>query len=121
MRQSQALDGVVAVWAPESRRDMPAAGGRETEMIKAKYPFYALAIVAVGGIAFWAGLPPSLLIVLLVCPLMMLLMMSMMMRGPNSGQENGSSPDRSGTTGLPYSNSYKGSSSQPAVDSRRIS
>ena len=55
-------------------------------MIKSKYPFYALAIVAVGGIAFWAGLPSSLLIVLLVCPLMMLLMMSMMMRGPNSGR-----------------------------------
>lgn len=79
-------------------------------MTKAKYPFYVLAIVAVGGIAFWAGLPPSLLVLLLVCPLMMFLMMSMMMRGPNSGQANGGGADRSGNTRLPYSNSHQGSS-----------
>ena len=43
-------------------------------MNKDKYPMYALAAVAVAGIAIWAGLPATFLL-LLICPVMMFFMM----------------------------------------------
>ena len=43
-------------------------------MNKDKYPWYVLAVLAGGGFAVWAGLPPVLLLFLLVCPLMMFAM-----------------------------------------------
>lgn len=61
-------------------------------MTKNKYPLYGVVIVAAAGVAFWAGLPPSLLILLLVCPLMMLAMMFFMMRGRPVGQESHDGP-----------------------------
>ena len=51
-------------------------------MTRDKYPLYALAIVAVGAGAIWAGLPPALLLLFLVCPLMMFFMMRGMGDGP---------------------------------------
>jgi len=50
---------------------------------KDRYPLYGLVIVTGAGVAIWAGLPPSLLLVLLVCPLMMFFMM----RGMSGGQQ----------------------------------
>lgn len=44
-------------------------------MTENKYPLYGFLMVSGAVVAVWAGLPPSLLIVLLVCPLMMFFMM----------------------------------------------
>ncbi len=54
-------------------------------MNKDKYPMYGLAPVVGGGLAVWAGLPPTLLLAFLVCPLMMFFMM----RGVHGGQGKG--------------------------------
>lgn len=43
-------------------------------MNKDKYPMYALAGLTGAGIAVWAGLPPTFLL-LLICPVMMFFMM----------------------------------------------
>jgi hypothetical protein len=60
---------------------------------KDKYLPYGLAIVAGVGVAVWAGLPPSLLIVL-VCPLMMVFMM----RGMHGGQGGHGGHDQRGSS-----------------------
>lgn len=49
-----------------------------------RYPFYGLAILAVAGLALWAGLPPIYLIFLVLCPLMMFVMMRGMHGGHGS-------------------------------------
>ena len=53
-------------------------------MDKDKYPMYGIALIAGGALAWWAGLPASLLLFLVVCPLMMFLMM----RGMHGGQQH---------------------------------
>ncbi|MEO6715000.1 MAG: DUF2933 domain-containing protein [Mycobacteriales bacterium] len=56
-------------------------------MNKDKYPLYGLVAVVAAGLAVWAGLPPTLLLLFLVCPLMMFFMM----RGMHSGHDAQSS------------------------------
>lgn len=53
-----------------------------------KYPLYAMAILAGGGVALWAGISPFFLLVLLVCPLMMFFMMRGGMHGGNGEQDH---------------------------------
>lgn len=55
--------------------------------MKDRYLLYGLALVAGAALAVWAGLPPSLLLILLVCPLMMFFMMRGMQgrQGPGTG------------------------------------
>jgi hypothetical protein len=72
-------------------------------------PMYALAIVAGVGIAVWAGLPLTFLL-LLICPVMMFFMMRGMggmnagQRGANSSGENDAAAKRSAA---PASGSHK--------------
>lgn len=52
------------------------------------FPLYALAILAGGGVALWAGISPFFLLILLVCPLMMFFMMRGGMHGGHDEQDH---------------------------------
>lgn len=64
------------------------------------FPLYALAVLAGGGLAIWAGISPFFLLILLVCPLMMFFMMRSGMHGGHGEQDHsqhgqpGSAPTR---------------------------
>ena len=76
-------------------------------MRKDRYSTYGFAILAGAGVALWAGISPSFLLVVLVCSLMMFFMMRGMhgaqqVHGRNTGHDE-SGHDESGhdESGLP--------------------
>lgn len=58
-------------------------------MDRSKYPLYAVAVLAVGALVLWAGLPPIWLLLLVVCPLVMFFMMRGMHGGNQAGNQAG--------------------------------